>query len=77
MVQYHYLLKFSGLVSTARVDLDNKNVCVKTQLKKYRESQSLMGGNEYTKEEARAYAYSDCTFNNWTFVSRHKYVQST
>ena len=52
------------LVNTARVNLDNKNVCVKTQFKKYRESQSLMGGNEYTKEEARAYAYSDCTFNN-------------
>tara|TARA_B100000242_G_scaffold235602_1_gene175475 strand:+ start:1234 stop:1458 length:225 start_codon:yes stop_codon:yes gene_type:complete len=52
------------LINSARVDLDNKNARVKTQFKKYRASQSLMGGNEYTKEEARAYAYSDCTFNN-------------
>ena len=52
------------LVNSARVDLDNKNACVKTQFKKYRESKTYTGYDEYTKKEARAYAYSDCTFNN-------------
>ena len=52
------------LVNSTRINLDNKNACVKTQFKKYRESKTITGYDEYTKKEARAIAYADCTFNN-------------